>query len=44
MAIDVSKICWDDCFELSFGILSPSEFRNPADLSRGFDVSNILLG
>jgi hypothetical protein len=25
MAIDVSTICWDECFSLSFGILSPME-------------------
>jgi hypothetical protein len=36
MAIDVRNIYWGDCFALSIGILSPTEFRSPADLSRGF--------
>jgi hypothetical protein len=36
MAIDVRNIYWDDCFALSIGILSPTKFRSPADLSRGF--------
>jgi hypothetical protein len=25
-------------------LMSPMKFRSPADLSRGIDVSNILLG
>ena len=43
MAIDVRNICWGDCFSLLIGLLSPTEFNCPMDLSQGKFGLYVLL-